>query len=73
MGKIELLHLICATSGLRAGGIPQGHVIKVVEFITGRKKKYSTGGRRCLKQWPTNVGLRKGTFWFKSPPGVPQG
>ena len=33
MGKIGLLHLICAIPGLRPGGIPQGYVIKVVEFV----------------------------------------
>ena len=59
MGKIGLLHLTWATPGLRPGGIPQGYVTKVVEFVRGkcnsmeffpgvrRKGKYSTGGRRC--------------------------
>ena len=36
MGKIGLLHLICATPGLRPGGIPRGYVIKVVEFVRGK-------------------------------------
>ena len=36
MGKIGLLHLICAIPGLRPGGIPQGYVIKVVEFVRGK-------------------------------------
>ena len=37
MGQIGLLHLICATPGLRPSGIPQGYVIKVVEFVKGKR------------------------------------
>ena len=49
MGKIGLLHLICTTTGLRPGGIPQGYVIKVVEFVKG--KRNSMEFPRGKKNW----------------------
>lgn len=50
MGQIGLLHSIWAIPELRPGGIPQGYVIKVVEFVRGKcnRMEFPRGKKKRL-------------------------